>query len=264
MSSNALHPSPDDLDVSIMDLSPLAWVLEELRKSLDNASKALRRFVREAAQAQGAELAALDASQLRLARQQLHQAAGALDMVGMGAPALVLRAMETVVQRFMQSPEQCTEQASSKVELAGFALTAYLEDVLAGKPVSAVSLFPQYRDIQGLIGADRIHPADLWVFEWRWLEPELPATAPPTSYSDASRQQLDRLTLRLVRSGDRQAARGLSDICLGLSHMDTALELRTFWKIAAGFFEGLALGLLTVDVYAKRAILRCCTPIIRQ
>ncbi|MDP3311548.1 MAG: hypothetical protein Q8S56_11295, partial [Polaromonas sp.] len=94
MTTNVLKPFPEDLDVSIMDLSPLAWVLEELRKSLDNASKALKRFVREAGQAQGAELAALDASQLRLARQQLHQAAGALDMVGMTAPALVLRAME--------------------------------------------------------------------------------------------------------------------------------------------------------------------------
>lgn len=256
MTTNVLKPSPEDLDVSIMDLSPLAWVLEELRKSLDNASKALKRFVREAGQAQGAELAALDASQLRLARQQLHQAAGALDMVGMTAPALVLRAMETAVQRFIQSPALCTANASDKIELAGFALTAYLEDVMGGKSVSAVSLFPQYRDIQGLVGADRVHPADLWVFEWRWLEPALPVTVGPTPYSDASRQSLDRLTLKLVRGGDVRAAQNLSDMCLGLAQTDTEVELKTFWKIAAGFFEALALGLLKVDVYAKRAILR--------
>ncbi len=256
MTSTALNPSSEDLDVSIMDLSPLAWVLEELRKSLDNASKALRRFVREASQAQGAELEALDASQLRLARQQLHQAAGALDMVGMTAPALVLRAMETAVQRFIQTPRLCTTEASNKVELAGFALTAYLEDVMAGKAVSAVSLFPQYRDIQGLIGADRVHPADLWVFEWRWLEPALPVSVGPTVYSDASRQSLDRLTLKLVRGGDIRAAQNLSDMCLGLAQTDTEVELKTFWKIAAGFFEALSLRLLKVDVYAKRAILR--------
>ena len=256
MTTNALKPSPEDLDVSIMDLSPLAWVLEELRKSLDNASKALKRFVREAGQAQGAELAALDASQLRLARQQLHQAAGALDMVGMTAPALVLRAMETAVQRFIQSPALCTAKASDQIELAGFALTAYLEDVMVGKPVSAVSLFPQYRDIQGLVGADRVHPADLWVFEWRWLEPDLPVSVGPTAYSDASRQSLDRLTLKLVRGGDVRAAQNLSDMCLGLAQTDTEVELKTFWKIAAGFFEALALRLLKVDVYAKRAILR--------
>jgi len=256
MTTNAPNPSAEDLDVSIMDLSPLAWVLEELRKSLDNASKALKRFVREAGQAQGAELAALDASQLRLARQQLHQAAGALDMVGMTAPALILRTMETAVQRFIQSPALCTPAASDKIELAGFALTAYLEDVMAGKPVSAVSLFPQYRDIQGLVGAARIHPADLWMFEWRWLEPWLPVSVGPTAYSDASRQMLDRLTLKLVRTGDASAAQNLSDMCLGLAQTDTEVELKTFWKIAGGFFEALARRLLKVDVYAKRAILR--------
>lgn len=256
MTTNVLKPFPEDLDVSIMDLGPLAWVLEELHKSLDGASKALKRFVREAALAKGAELEALDASQLRLARQQLHQAAGALEMVGMSAPALLLRAMETVVQRFIQSPKQCTEQAGNQIELAGLALTAYLEDVLADKPVSAVSLFPQYRDIQSLIGADRVHPADLWAFEWRWLEPELAVSVEATAYSDTSRQLLDRLTLKLVRSGDAQAAQSLSDMCLGLAQTDTEVELKTFWKIAAGFFEALAQGLLKVDVYAKRAILR--------
>ena len=33
------------------DLGPLAWVFEELRKSMEGANKALRRFIREAEQA---------------------------------------------------------------------------------------------------------------------------------------------------------------------------------------------------------------------
>jgi len=35
-----------DLDLGTNDLGPLAWVLDELRKSLESASGALRRFVR--------------------------------------------------------------------------------------------------------------------------------------------------------------------------------------------------------------------------
>ena len=167
MQSNAPNSSTAELDLAVNDLGPLAWVLDELRKSLDGSAKALKRFVRDAELARGSDLAALDASQLRIARQQLHQAVGALEMVGLSAPALVLRAMEAAVQRFVQRPEQCNQDAVAKVERASFALTEYLEGVLADKPVSAVSLFPQYRDIQGLVGADRIHPADLWVFEWR-------------------------------------------------------------------------------------------------
>ena len=76
-----------DPDVAVNDLGPLAWVLDELRKSLDGATKAIRRFVRDAELARGSELESLDASQLRIARQQLHQAVGALEMVGLPAPA---------------------------------------------------------------------------------------------------------------------------------------------------------------------------------
>src|SRR5689334_11549932 len=166
-----------DLDVATNDLGPLAWVLDELRKSLESASSALRRFVRDTALARGTDMASVDGGQLRIARQQLHQAVGAMEMVGLGAPAHVLRSMEAAVQKFIDRPELCNEAAAAKVERAGFALTEYLEAVLLGKQVSAVALFPQYRDTQELAGADRAHPADLWALEWRWNEPSTPAAS---------------------------------------------------------------------------------------
>src|SRR3954470_10287787 len=112
MQPNAQNPTTADLDLAVNDLGPLAWVLEELRKSLDGAAKALKRFVRDAEAARGSDLAAVDASQLRIARQQLHQAVGALEMVGLAGPALVLRAMEAAVQKFVQHPEQCSQEAA--------------------------------------------------------------------------------------------------------------------------------------------------------
>ncbi|MDW5443576.1 Hpt domain-containing protein [Polaromonas sp. SM01] len=256
MQSNDPNSSAAELDLAVNDLGPLAWVLDELRKSLDGSAKALKRFVREADLARGSDLAALDASQLRIARQQLHQAVGALEMVGLSAPALVLRAMEAAVQRFIQHPEQCSQEAAAKVELASFALTEYLEGVLADKPVSAVSLFPQYRDVQGLVGADRIHPADLWVFEWRWIEPFLPLSVDDRAYDDASRQLLDQLVLKIMRTGDPLAAQSFRDMCLGFAQAQSDGEPRVFWKIAAAFFEALAQGLLKVDLYVKRAASR--------
>ena len=102
MSSNLLDSGDNEL--AIGDLGPLAWVLEELRKSLDGATKAMRRFVRDAEMARGADLTELDASHLRIARQQLHQAVGALEMVGLEAPAKFVRAMETLAQKFVQGP----------------------------------------------------------------------------------------------------------------------------------------------------------------
>jgi hypothetical protein len=256
MQAHDLDSSPAELDLTLLDLGPLAWVLDELKTSLESASKALRRFVREAETVSNSDLAALDASQLHTARKQLHQSLGALEMVGMNAPALMLRAMESAVQKFIQSPALCTADAASKIELAGFSLTHYLEDVLAGKPVSAVSLFPQYRDIQGLAGAERIHPADLWAFEWRWIEPAVTRAVDARPYGDDARQLLDRLMLNLIRTGAPETARSLSDVCLGFAAAQADVEPRAFWKIAAGFFEALAQGLLKVDLYVKRATLR--------
>ncbi|MFN7153959.1 MAG: Hpt domain-containing protein [Acidovorax sp.] len=238
------------------DLGPLAWVLDELRKSLDGAVKAMRRFVRDAEAARESDLASLDAGPLRIARQQLHQACGALEMVGMGPPALVLRSMESAVQKFVQRPETCSDEAAAVIERASFALIEYLETVLAGKATSPVALFPQYRDAQALAGAERVHPADLWPVERRFREPEGAIAATPLSYGPEARARLDSAVLRIVKSGDLKAARSLRDTCLCFVAAESDRQSRAFWKICAGFFEAFGAGLLPPDVYVKRVASR--------
>jgi chemosensory pili system protein ChpA (sensor histidine kinase/response regulator) len=252
-----MQANESDIDLATNDLGPLAWVLDELRKSLESASGALRRFVRDAGMARGSDMASVDAGQLRIARQQLHQAVGALEMVGLGAPGQMLRAMEGAVQKFVERPELCSEAAAAKVERAGFALTEYLEGVLLGKPASSVALFPQYRDVQELAGSDRIHPADLWSYDWRWVEPETPAVDKPLPYELALRSRMDPAVLKIVKSADAAAARELAEISLGLAAAQSAArQPRIFWKLCAGYFEGVALGLLPADLYVKRAASR--------
>ncbi|MFT4241229.1 MAG: Hpt domain-containing protein [Acidovorax sp.] len=238
------------------DLGPLAWVLDELRKSLDGAVKAMRRFVRDAEAARESDLAALDAGSLRIARQQLHQACGALEMVGMGPPALVLRAMESAVQKFVQRPETCSDEAAAVIERASFALIEYLETVLAGKAASPVALFPQYRDAQALAGAERVHPADLWPVERRFREPEGAVSAAPLPYGPEARARLDSAVLRIVKTGDLKAALSLRDTSLGFVAAQSDRQSRAFWKICAGFFEAFGSGLLKPDLYVKRVASR--------
>jgi len=249
--------SPDaETDIAVNDLGPLAWVLDELRKSLDGASKALRRFVRDAELARGSDLAELDASQLRIARQQLHQAVGALEMVGLGVPAKLLRGMEALAQKFVQRPELCSDEAANKVERASFALAEYLEGVLKGRKGSPVALFSQYRDVLDLVGGDRVHPADLWPHEWRWIDTPIPFNVLPLDYGPAVRAKLDQAVLKVVRSGDAASARAMEQISLGLAEAATANEPRVFWKISAAFFEALRLGLCPNDVFVKRTASR--------
>jgi len=252
MPSNAFSPASADVDSAVHDLGPLAWVVDELRKSLEASSKALKRFVRDAEAARGSDLAAVDASQLRISRQQLHQAIGALEMVGLPAPALLLRAMESVVQRFLQQPETCTSDAAAKIERASFALSEYLDGLLANRTISAISLFPQYRELLEIVRADRIHPADLWTHEWRWIDPVLQVEAPALSYSVDARKALDLCVLQLMRGRAPEAAREMSQLCLGLAFGQTDVQAKTFWKLSAAVTEALSFDLLPVDVYVKR------------
>jgi chemosensory pili system protein ChpA (sensor histidine kinase/response regulator) len=243
-------------DLPVADLGPLAWVFEELRKSLDGANKAIRRFVRENEAARHSDLEAVDPAALRIARQQLHQAVGALEVVGLGAPAQVLRGMESAVQRFVQKPETCTEDAAGRVERASFALIEYLEAVLNHKPVQPVALFHQYREVLELANAERIHPADLWETDHRAVDLAAPDGVKALEAAPAVRSLFDRLILLVVKTQSTAASQQLGKLCAGLSAGAAQPRQRTFWRVAAAFFEGVATHGLAFDVYAKRATSR--------
>lgn len=253
-----LDTTPGSLqpEAPLTDLGPLAWVFDELRKSLDGANKAIRRFVRESDQSRRDDLEAVDPAALRVARQQLHQAVGAMEMVGLAAPAQVLRAMEAAVNRFVQKPHTCTDDSAGRVERAGFALVEYLESVLNNKPVPAVALFSQYREVQEIAGAERVHPADLWPFESRGLDVGAPPKGNALQMDARLRSLMDRLVLLVVKSHSPAAAQQLARLCGNLSSMAGGGRVTTFWRVAAAYFEAVSLNLLGGDVYAKRAASR--------
>ena len=256
MASQTPAPASAEVDVPLNDLGPLAWVLEELRKAVGSATRALRRHVQEAASLTPAERASMDASQLRVARQQLHQAAGATDMVGQGPVAMLLRAMEAVLQIYVQQPQRASDAAATAIEKAGFGLLQYLDAILTGKSVSPVALFPQFRDVQVLLGNDRAHPADLWPVTWRWQDPTLPVTLRPLGYDPQPRAHFEQAVLRVIKSRDGSAARKLRELCLHFAAAQTALQPRVYWKICAAFFESQVLGLNPDDLHAKRVTSR--------
>jgi len=238
------------------DLGPLAWLLDDLRKSLTTASQAIRRFVVDAKASTVANVTDLDISELRLARRHFHQSVGALEMVGQQPLAKVLRTLETLTQKFIQWPDTCTADAAHHVELASRALIHYLESVLKGAEVSPVSLFPQQRALMELAGLGRIHPADLWLHDWNWVE--VPVTAPCSAlgYALLVRERLGDALLPIIKSLDRARALEMAQVCAGLSLGERTLPACSFWAIAAGFFEAIVLGTLPDDVYVRRTAAR--------
>jgi len=239
------------------DLSALAWVHDELRRSLEAAHKALRRFVKETESLGGSDMDAIDPVVLRNARSQIHQGVGALELVGQPAAAMVLRASEAAVQRFVAKPHKLTAAVVDDLERASFALLDYLTRLLASKPVSTLSLFPQYRAVQEGAGADRVHPADLWISDWQWRDLPADPTATPHPHDATMQAALEAQLLPLMRSADpRPVAARMSDLTAALGAGANQTHVATLWKLASAVFEAQAHGLLGFDVFSKRVASR--------
>ncbi|MFO0298473.1 MAG: Hpt domain-containing protein [Pseudomonadota bacterium] len=234
------------------DVSALAWVQGELRRSLDGAHRSLRRYLKEAEASGRSDVDAVDPAILRSARLQIHQGVGALELVGLPAVARVLHASEAAVQRMMSRPGLVDAAAVEAVERASFAVLDFLGRMVAGKPLSPVALFPQYRAAQQLAGADRVHPADLWPVDFQWRElPSEPGIAARAS-DEASRVRMETGTLALLRGPDAAALRRMSQFAAELGAGATRSREATIWRLAAAVFEAQSQGLLAADVYAKR------------
>jgi chemosensory pili system protein ChpA (sensor histidine kinase/response regulator) len=239
---------------SSSDLSALAWVQEELRKSLDTAHKALRRCVKDA-ETSSSDVDDIDPAILRGARLQIHQGVGVLELVNLEAGATLLRASEAAVQRFVAKPQKLDAKAVDVIEHASFALLDYIARLLGGKPVSPVALFPQYEALQAVAGAERAHPADLWTQDWQWRD----WTAPAADVHAADAQALSEFESALLALMRNQplpgAASKLAALSAGLAAGSSGAHA-ALWRLGAGFFEALSLGRIKPDVHVKRAASR--------
>jgi chemosensory pili system protein ChpA (sensor histidine kinase/response regulator) len=248
-------------------LNALSWVHDELRRSLEAAHKALRRYLR--ASNESNDLDPVDPAILRQARSQLHQAVGAVELVGLGPAGLVLRASESALQRLSMRPKLITQGAVDTIERGSFAVLDFIGRRLVNKPVTPLSLFPQYRVLQELAGASRIHPADLWPVSWSWRNLPADASVPPRVPDALAIAQIESDLLAQMRGAPPSVAARMSEVFAGLAaaqlqRLPVAVigseptdhvperQVATLFQLAAAFYEAQADGLLKADVYSKR------------
>jgi len=249
---------PSDRDQTLPgDLSALAWVQEELRRTLDQAHKSLRRHLRELEQRTGAEPEAeTPPTALLQARTLMHQGVGALEMIGLPAAARCLNASELAVSRLLDRTVPLDNAAIEVIEHASFALLDFLRRELAGQPLSALTLFPQYKAVLAMAKVDRIHPADLWEAEDRSEPvPSWDSGFAPLEPDQEVHAAIESAMLKALRSGDNASLHRMSDLFAGLSS-NAQGRAATLWQLASAFYEAQAVGALKSDLYTKRLVSR--------
>ncbi|MCM5572396.1 Hpt domain-containing protein [Burkholderiaceae bacterium FT117] len=232
------------------DLSVLSWCAAEIRQSLQNSVDSLRRQL-----AAGPD----DASALRAARTGVHQAHGALAIVGLsGVPALTAEA-ERFIDAIERGAASLDEAAVEAFAGACGAVAEYLDGLLAGDAHQPLYLFPYYRDLLAARGESRIQASDLFV---------VPAPAgpivepPPIRVTDggqlaAARADFERGLLKLMRDpADRAALDAMRAAVDTVLHSERGARQAVFWRAALACFEAWAGGSLPLDVAAKRLLAR--------
>lgn len=235
------------------ELAPLTWVLPDLRKSFPMAVSALRHFSLNAKNRRTASEVDFSSGVLRDVSRQFRQSRSALDIIGQDGVAIVVAALENLIDVFAENPAACTENAIQCIENATRGVIEFLEAALRGRYGSEVGLFPQYRELGLLTNSPRIHPADLWCVNWEWRELKVSMPISKAVAIPRLKLKMDDALLRFLNSGDPQAATELALHCAGLAGSSQELTSSTFWSIAAGFFEASANSLFPVDLYVKRA-----------
>ncbi|MFO0461772.1 MAG: Hpt domain-containing protein [Burkholderiales bacterium] len=231
------------------DLTALSWCLGEIRESLARAEASLEQQLQS-----GDE----DLSRLRAARSWLHQAHGALQVVDLEGVTVVTQEAEGLLDRIERGEMRLDGDVARAMVRAFAAIVEYLEGVVAGSGDSPVSLFPHYRELLALRASDRVEPADLYSVDLSVRPPKAPLAEPLVPAGMARlRAAFEKGLLGFLRNPEDAAALAkMHAAIVRLHRAHQASSQRTFWWLAAAFFDALRVRALPVDLYAKRLVAR--------
>jgi len=223
----ATEPTPE------FDLGPLSWVQGEIDQALTRGLEGLAEF----------RANPKDATTLKHARAHVHQAAGAIQMVGLDAVVAFTDELERQLVRLEELPPAEAAAGCDVVDRACRKLKIFLDELVNGAPPVPLKLYPEYEAMQTARGVKAAAPTDLFYPD---LTPRAPRIAPRESlppnrlpsYLVKQRRLYQRGLLAWLR-GDEGGAATMRDAIVAIEDVTTQSGLRAFWWTVGAFFEGL-------------------------
>jgi chemosensory pili system protein ChpA (sensor histidine kinase/response regulator) len=223
------------------DLGPLTWVKDEIDQALTKGLAALAEF---AARPE-------DETPLRHAQTHIHQAAGAVQIVGLDGAITVMEEVERHLT-LLESP--APDSLTARVEAIGAAcrrLSRYLDDLTEGEPPLTLKLYPEYEALMKLRGSDSASPTDLFFPDLARRPKHLgqgagqPAADRGPAFLRTQRRAYEQGLLNWLRGG----AQGLAAMRQAIQEIEDAhasSPAGAFWWTVGAFLTSVAdQGLLT-------------------
>jgi chemosensory pili system protein ChpA (sensor histidine kinase/response regulator) len=216
------------------DIGPLTWVKGEIDQALEKSLGCLRAYAANPA----------ETTQLKFCRTHFHQAHGALQIVGLDGVTRVSEELEGLIGETEKSGAPPKPEMLAAAEQTYEAISAYLDQLLAGEPNQPLLLFAVYRDLAAARGKDTADPVDLYYPDLTHRPPRR-ERAPSAHTGDAliqhyrdARARYQRGLLRLLKKDPT----GAEDMRAAVTAVEAAQSVpaqRTFWWVALGFFDAL-------------------------
>ncbi len=242
-----------------LDIGPLTWVKGEIDLALSRAGEALKLFAETAASAGGS--APPDLTQLKSAQANLHQAQGALTIVGLDGITQFSETIEQVLAALGNGTLSISPQLVDLCQRALGAVTMYLDDLVDGAPDQALRLLPIYRELMAMRGVAEASPADLFFPDLslrpprREREPEALAPEALTARLKAARLGFQRGLLKWLK-GEAKGLTEMRNSVAVIEFTQSQPAARAFWWITLAFLDALVAGGVPVDAGVKRLCAR--------
>ena len=235
------------------DLGPLAWVKSEIDQALLKAEEALGL----------ATSSSEPITHIQFAQTHLHQACGALSIVGLDGLTQFANALERLLGALAR--EEQVGSAADAIAICQRSLASignYLEDIVRGAPDQPLRLAELYATVEIARGNSTPNPADLF-------HPDLTVRTPVSPTGAELGEQAWHSRLRRARSGFErgllnwlknpgkpEGAALMRDAAREVQALQASRTGAALWWAAQGFFDALAQGAMPTNTLIRKLCTR--------
>ena len=226
------------------DLGPLSWVKGEIDLALGRSAEALTLA------------SAGDNSQLRFAHTHLHQAHGALSIVGLDGLTQFSEALEQLVGELTADGATADRIALAKRAIA--AMRQFLDELATGSANQPLRLTPLYEDIQIARAQPKPAGSDLFFPDLMLRPPRRESPAVPLTPQQLrlERARLERGVLDLLRGKTSIGLQFMRTAVSAIERAQTLPATRALWWVTLGLLDALIGGHLELSTEIKKLCAR--------
>ena len=214
------------------DLGPLTWVKDEIDQALEKGLASLADF------ASLAQKGSADKTPLKQAQSQIHQAAGAVQIVGLDGPITLLEEVERHLLLLESAPRDAIPATIDAIGAASRRLSRYLDDLAHGVAPVTLKLYPEYLALCRLRGHEAVSPTDLFFPDLSRAPRHLASNRRPRAHPPAfvrNQRRLFQQGLLVVLKGDLSGVQTMQQAVQALEEALTGTGSAPFWWTVGGF-----------------------------